>query len=154
MCCWRFVRLEAGGRVRSRGRPHAAVVPRRYMRAGYPSVLLAPSRNPRYPRRLVPQVRLLAPLGRSPPDFFFHVRPTQLHLTSSFSARAPSDLSLSLVPARSFLPISFTERQTAGLFIARVPGYRNRRVILHSGPDMPARGERCEEDEWTRGEND
>jgi len=25
-------------------------------------------------------------------------------------------------------------------------------VILHSGTDMPARGERCAEDEWTQDE--
>lgn len=108
-----------------------------------------------HPRRLVPQVRLLSLLIAVPPDFFFHVPPTLLHLTSSFSARATPDLSLSpspSLPARSFLPISFTERQTAGLFIARVLGYRNHRVILHSGNDMSARGERCAEDEWTRGE--
>lgn len=76
-----------------------------HMRAG-PSILLAPSRNPRHSRRLVPQVRLLAPLSRStrfllsrssdtaPPDF--------LLLCTRYARICPSLLSPAIVPPDFF----------------------------------------------------
>lgn len=117
VCCWRFVRLEAGSRVRSRGRPHAAAVPRRYIYARR----IRPSSLHRRGIHAVLVVSFLrfdcSLLLVVPPDFFFHVPPTLLHLTSSFSARAtpgsvPLSLSLSLSCRPAIVPPDFFYGET------------------------------------------
>lgn len=142
VCCWRFVRLE---------RQAAATKPKkttRRVRVAAPSCSHL-RRSLQHPRPLVsssPTTRFLLVV---PPDFFFHVRPTLFHLTSSSFTLATADLSLFLV-SRSFLPISFTEGQTARLFIARVLGYWNCWVILRSGTDVATGGEKGTKDEWCK----
>jgi len=72
-------------------------------------------------------------LSAVPPDSFFHAR-LRLRLRSTCGS-----VLLWAVSVSPIVPADF-HRQTAELFIAHVPGYRNRRMILAS----PPRGERGE----------
>lgn len=152
MCCWRFVRLEAGGCGYEAEEDHTPRLCRVgiYMRARGPSVLLAPSRNPRpsSSSRSSGSTAHLARLLVVPPDFFFHVSPTMLHLTSSFSARATHrSVPLSFL-SPAIVPPDFFYRETdRGVIYRACSWLPEPPVILHSGTDMPARGERCAEDE-------
>lgn len=77
VCCWRFVRLEAGGGYEAE-EDHTPCAPRVYMRSSRrASVLLALSSPAHCSSSFLPssQVRLCSLLLAVPPDFFFHVRP-------------------------------------------------------------------------------